>query len=505
MSKTRGLISAGHIATAEAAAVVLREGGNAFDAAVAALLASFVAEPCMSSAGGGAFMTAFTQDGNALVYDFFVQTPRHKRRADETEFFPIVIDFGTTQETFYVGLGSVGVPGTIGGAFRIAEQLGRLPMSVLAAPAIRMAKEGVEMDDFQNHDFNLLEDILALSKPSPVFWGESGLLEVGERTRNPEFADCLEFLVHDGIGEFYRGDVAKLILKLNDENGGHLTAEDLANYAVDQHTPLAFPYRDRTVLTNPLPSLGGSIIAIALAMLERKGPVAYAPYGREHVGRLMEVYAYLDRVPKTPAHLSRELARWLPGSADGFTHRSRKLGGTSHLSILDEEGNGVAISTSNGEGCGHFVPGTGIMLNNMLGEMALLPHGLHSWEPNVRLGSMMSPTILLDAADRVEVVLGSGGAGRIPFMLAQVIHYMVDLGLDLRTAINAPRLHWHEGVCNLEPGLPADVPAPETLREMRAWSEQSLYFGGVHAVRRVGDGLEGEGDQRRGGVMLRVE
>lgn len=505
MSKTRGLIAAGHIATAEAAAMILREGGNAFDAAVAAMLASFTAEPCMSSPGGGAFMTAFRKDGKALVYDFFVQTPKHKKLADEIDYFPIEIDFGTAKETFYVGMGSVGVPGTIAGAFRIAEQLGSLPMKVLAEPAIQMAKEGVAVDDFQYHDFHLLTDILKLSHPSPVFWNGDRLLNVGEKVRNPELGDCLEFLVKDGIDEFYKGDVAQLILKLNDAKGGHLTAEDLAAYAVQQYDPLVFNYRDRTVLTNPLPSLGGSIIAVAMAMLEKAGPVDYAAFSPDHVERLMEMYSHLSPVPKTPYHMSQLLEQWYPGQAASAHHKSRKLGGTSHFSILDEYGNAVSISTSNGEGCGHFVPETGIMMNNMLGEMALLPNGIHSWERDVRLGSMMSPTIMLDADQKAEIVLGSGGAGRIPYMLSQVLHYVVDFGFDLRTAINAPRIHWHEGICNLEPGLPRELKTPPSMKEIVHWEDQSLYFGGVHAVRSIAGGMEGEGDERRGGVMLRVD
>ncbi|HHG83966.1 MAG TPA: gamma-glutamyltransferase [Bacteroidetes bacterium] len=506
MRKTRGLIAAGHIATAEAAAMILREGGNAFDAAVAALLATFTAEPCMSSAGGGAFMTAFRSDGTALVYDFFVQTPKVKKRAEEIEYFPIELDFGTAKEVFYVGMGSVGVPGTIGGAFEIAKHLGSLPMDVLAAPAIQMAREGVDMDDFQFHDFNLLEKILKLSHPSPVFWKGDRLLKVGEKVTNPDWANCLDFLVRDGIEEFYQGDVAKLILKLNDAKGGHLSAKDLASYRTLEHAPLVFPYRDRTVITNPGPSLGGNIVAIALAMLEKKGVAKYARESVAHVENIMDVFSRVDEIPRTPAALAQALAHWYPGrSAQAPAHNSRKIGGTSHFSILDEHGNAVSISTSNGEGCGHFVPETGIQLNNMLGEMALLPHGVHSWTPNVRLGSMMAPTVVLDAAHKAEIVLGSGGAGRIPFMLTQVLHNMIDLGMNLKDAVDAPRQHWHAGIANLEPGLPSEVQMPASLKSLVSWEQKSLFFGGVHAVCQVKNGMEAEGDQRRGGVMLNVE
>ena len=162
------------------------------------------------------------------------------------------------------------------------------------------------------------------------------------------------------------------------------------------------------------------------------------------------------------------------------------------------------MTTSNGEGCGHFVPGTGIMLNNMLGEMALLPNGLHNWEENIRLGSMMSPTIVLDDTGKAELVLGSGGAGRIPFMLAQAISKVVDQGLDIHTAVNHSRMHVIDQICNLEPGLSVSEAKAGTFNQMVHWEEQSMYFGGVHAVLRRSDSTFAEGDERRGGVTASV-
>lgn len=503
MTKTRGHIAAGHTATAEAAATILREGGNAFDAAIAALLASFVAEPCMSSAGGGAFMTAFRPDGLSFTYDCFVQTPRNKRPEEQIEFFPVEIDFGTAKEVFHVGMGSVAVPGTIAGIFQIHEDLGSLPMRVLAEPAIHLAKNGVLIDAFQNHDFHLLEDILALCKPSPVFWNGDQLIETGERMFMPDFASCLEHIVREGRDEFYKGDIAKLILKLNEQKGGHLTAEDLAAYTVPRRQPLRVPYRDRILLTNPLPSLGGSLIALALAGITSQGEVDFPIGAPEEVERFGKVLSALDRLEKTPPNLARALQQAYPDQQFQFQAAGgRKYGGTSHFSILDEHGNAVSVTTSNGEGCGHFVPETGIILNNMLGESALLPNGLHSWIPDSRLGSMMSPSILLDAEEKAEMVLGSGGAGRIPFMLAQAIYKAVDQGADIHTIVNSPRMHIIDGTANLEPGLPEGVPMPPEVREVVHWEEQSLYFGGVHAVLRKGKSLDGQGDERRGGVSM---
>lgn len=504
MQKTQGFIAAGHEATAEAAATILEEGGNAFDAAVAALLASFVAEPCMSSAGGGAFLTAFRADGTAFTYDCFVQTPRHKKPADEVEFFPVELDFGTAKETFYVGLGSVGVPGTIAGIWKIHRDLGSLPLRVVAEPAIRLAREGVQMDDFQYHDFCLLEPILRLSKPSPVFWRDDRLIRADEVLKMPDFADCLDHLVREGEDEFYKGEVAKMILQLSDDRGGHLTAEDLALYTAPRYQPLRFPYRNRTVLTNPFPSLGGAIIGIVLARLEAAGDPVSGPGSKAYVERLAQICSDLDRLNKTPQNLAAELQRWFPDLVPGRGPASRKMNGTSHFSILDEDGNAVSVTTSNGEGCGYFVPDTGIILNNMLGETALLPNGLHSWEPNVRLGSMMSPSIVLGPDGQAEVVLGSGGAGRIPFMLSQVIHQLVDYEMDIAESVQFPRMHCIDGTMNLEPGLDPRARMPAEVRGILPWEKQSLYFGGVHAVQKRGGRMAAMGDPRRGGVTRQV-
>lgn len=498
MQKTKGLIAAGHNATAKAAATILEEGGNAFDAAIAALMASFVAEPCMSSLGGGAFLTAHGSNGQSFTYDCFVQTPINKRPQEEIEFFPIEIDFGSTVEIFHIGMGSVGVPSLVRGIWQIHADMGSLPMHVIAEPAIELAKNGLEVNAFQYHDFKLLESILEISKPSPVFWRDDRLIKTGETMYMSDFADCLDYLVQEGPRAYYEGDIAKAILQLNDAKGGHLTAEDLITCQSLRRDPLRIPYRSRTILTNPLPSLGGSLIALSLGALAKSDLRRNDP-----IAGLARIFSQLDRLNKTPENLNLALQAMYPHLPEGSGSPSRKLGGTSHFSILDEHGNAVSVTTSNGEGCGHFVPGTGMIMNNMLGESALLPNGLHSWEPNVRLGSMMSPTIVLDADQKAEVVLGSGGAGRIPFMISQVIHQVIDKGLGIEEAVAAPRLHVNDNICNLEPGLPTDLTLPAGVSP-HGWDKKSLYFGGVHAVMQHKGEMQAIGDGRRGGVSLAV-
>jgi gamma-glutamyltranspeptidase/glutathione hydrolase len=176
--------------------------------------------------------------------------------------------------------------------------------------------------------------------------------------------------------------------------------------------------------------------------------------------------------------------------------------GTTHVSIADSQGNIASMTCSNGEGSGYFVPGTGIMLNNMMGEDDLHPEGFHSSPPGERVGSMMSPSALL-LDDEVRLVFGSGGSKRIRTALTQVLTQVVDFRRNLATAIQAPRLHWDGTVLQLEPGFDDEsVQALSDRVPVNIWEKPSVYFGGVHSVI---PGLEGAGDPRRGGSTAVVQ
>ena len=170
--------------------------------------------------------------------------------------------------------------------------------------------------------------------------------------------------------------------------------------------------------------------------------------------------------------------------------------GTTHVSVADDEGNIAAMTTSNGEGSGDLVPGTGIQLNNMLGEDDLHPGGFHAAPPGVRVSSMMSPTVVFGPDGRPGLVLGSGGSKRIRTAILQVICAVVDGGLDVGTAVNAPRLHWDTDHVEAEPGWdPTLIDALAARWPVNVWPELDMYFGGVHAVSSTG----ASGDPRRDG------
>lgn len=499
--KTKGMVAAGHPQTASAAIRAFEEGGNAFDAAVAALLATFATETCMSSLGGGAFANVVTADGKAQVFDFFCQTPQYKRPENEIEFYPVTISIGDSKEDFHIGRGASGVPGTVAGIYAMHENLCTLPLHILTEPVIEIAKNGAYIDDFQALDFQILKAILEVDETASNIWfKDNQLLKEGEHLYMPQLADCIDNLVREGQSFFYKGEIARKVAEEYARNGGQLTRKDFEDYRVRITPPLRFNYRNKTVLTTPHPSIGGALIALGMNELG-KSNVKYHHQEVAHVKTLYEVYTYINDLHANPEKLEGELHKYGLSSA---TAETGKRGSTTHFSIADEHGNAVAITSSNGEGNGYVIPGTDIMMNNMLGEAALLPNGFHSWKENTRLTSMMSPTIVLDAQNKVEIVTGSGGAGRIPGVILQVLHYLIDHRLDVHDAVHAPRLHLEHGMLNLEPQLADDLSSISIKGNINRWAEPALYFGGVHTIYCKNNDYEAAGDERRWGVVRKT-
>jgi len=485
-------IAGGHGLTAQAAQDVLRAGGNAVDAAIAAFLMTWVAEPGMSSAGGGAFAMVCLDGEPAVLYDFFCQTPQRKRPLADVDFFPITIDFGDEQEVFHVGKGASAVPGAVAGVFALHERYGTMPMRELAQPAIEAAKQGVVVNDFHHFDFELVSPILRLDKRGEeIFYPNGKVPEVGERVYLSQMADFLEVMATEGRDLFYRGEIAQQIVSDYDSGGGFLTMADFEQYEVFVRKPLSFPYRGKMVFTNPEPSIGGTIIALTMAQFGEK--LAKAHYlSAEHIHYLYEIFNKVDQLGKVPENLFRAIRQW----------QQKTWGSTTHFNVADKHGNAVSLSATIGEGCGYLVPGTDILMNNTLGEAVLLPHGFHSWRENVRLSSMMAPTIVLNEAHHPEIVLGTGGASRIAFAISQVLHLLIDHDLPIFDAVNAPRVHLEHGVLQVEVGFDDHPKADQLRHKLKIWQQQSLYFGGVHALRRVGNHWTAAGDQRRDGFAI---
>jgi gamma-glutamyltranspeptidase/glutathione hydrolase len=482
-------VAGGHPATCGAVAEALEGGGNAFDAVVAAGFAAAAAEPTLTGLGGGGFLMARTAGGEATLFDFFVDAPGRglPERALAPHFLPVIVHFGNADQEFNIGLGSAAVPGCLAGYLHVHARLGRLPLASVLAPAVRLAREGVEINAQQAYLIDILQPILTLADAGRRLYTRRGRpLAEGDRLVNRDLARFLERLASAPAREAEAGfaapDIARRIAADMAEGGGLLTAEDLAAYRVCERAPLGVAYRGHRVLTNPPPSFGGSLLAVSLTLLQKRGPMPR--WGSaEHLTRLIEVMIETDEIR----------------ARGEISERLRSARGTTHVSVSDGEGNVASMTTSNGESSGYLVPDTGVMLNNMLGEDDLHPDGFHAAPPGERVSSMMCPSLLLRDGE-VVLALGSGGSKRIRTALAQVISNVVDFGMAPREAVEAPRVHWDGEQVQVEPGFPpAALEALAGRWSVNRWDDRNLYFGGVHAVAPV---REGAGDPRRGGSVV---
>ena len=502
MTNGNSVVAAGHELTAGAAAEILEDGGNAFDAALAGLFMTFVAEAVFASPGGGGFLMARRADsGSCALFDFFCETPRKRRAANEVEFFPIHADFGPAKQEFHIGLGSSATPGVVPGVFAIHEALCKLPMKRLVEPAMHAAREGFALSEFQAYLFTVIAPILTASESVARIFAPGGkLLQAGETFRNEGLAETLAWLAEDGARLFLDGDVGQAIVAQSHEFGGHLTRDDLKRYRVALREPLYWRHKGATVALNPPPAASGALIAFGLAYLE-----ALAETGAE--ADALALREAMEATNEARAKHGEGLAERLAGGvlAKEMREAARhpaSYRGTTQVSVIDADGNAASVSLSNGEGNGYIVGNFGFMLNNMLGEEDLAAGGLNAWREGTRLSSMMAPTIILEP-DGTVTALGTGGSNRIRTAILQVAGNLLDHGMGLDDAVEASRFHVErEGTISFEPGLPEAAEAEfRLLRDKaHAWPERNLFFGGVHAARRHRDGgVEGAGDPRRGG------
>lgn len=276
----RGAIAAGDAVTANAAAEMLADGGNAFDAALAALCVAPVAEPVLCSLMGGGFLLAEPAGGEPVLYDFFCQTPKAKRPVSALDFYPVDVDFGTTTQEFHIGMGAAATPGLVAGLFAVHGDLGRLPMTRIVEPAIRAAREGVPVSPLQAHILDIVEPIFVATESARDYFESrtdpGRVLRMGESYHPVALAGTLEALAREGARLFHEGEIAAELIEANRE-GGALTAADLAEYRVMRREPLARECAGTRILTNPPPSSGGPLIAFALAMLEESAVAAARP------------------------------------------------------------------------------------------------------------------------------------------------------------------------------------------------------------------------------------
>ncbi len=535
-----GVIAAGHPQTAAAGAEILRQGGNAVDAAVAASFASFVAEAVLVNIGGGGMAQVYDPaTGQAVVYDFFSAMPGLCRNREslpgDIDFRQILVDFGPAQQPFYIGRGSVAVPGVVAGLCTMVAEWGNLPLTQIVDPAVRLARSGVVLNEPLGYVAGILAPILMDTPEIKKIFAPNGhVVAAGDQLRFPELANTLEQLGRQGASLFYTGSIGRQILADQQIRRGLLTELDLTSYRVYQAKPIAIDYRGYTVLLPPPSSSGGVLIAFALKLLATVSLSCLAHNSFEHVRLLAEVMR-LANVARaewqndcrpdpaaSPADQAACIDKFLAGSN---LHRYRQqlvaalAGGkiqpeptlpkgpasTTHVSVADGRGMIVGITTSAGESAGFAVGNTGVTLNNMLGEIDLHPGGFHKLPPGQRLMTMMSPVLVLHQG-RPILAVGSGGSNRLRTAITQVISNFIDFRLHLAEAVDAPRLHFEDQVLQLEGGIsPAVADQLEAAGyTVNRWPDRNMFFGGAHAVARDEGRWVAAGDRRRGGSIVTV-
>ncbi|WP_455203253.1 gamma-glutamyltransferase, partial [Kaarinaea lacus] len=498
--------------TAEAAEIILREGGNAFDAILAAHFCACVAEPVLASLGGGGFLLAHNASGSSKVYDFFAHTALKPLPKDELDFHPIEANFGTAVQEFHIGLGSIATPGAVKGVFRIHKDLCSMPISEIAQPAIEAARNGIRINAFQAYIFDIVNPIYHASAAALRQYQShiklDSLVTEDEWHKQPKLADTIEILTKEGEALFYRGEIANQITSMC-HKGGQITAEDLAAYDVVVREPLQVKYHNHLVLTNPPPSCGGALIAFALKLLQTLEIKQYAFASADYLNLLTRVMQYTNaaRIDAQLAGVNKDTmlsfmdTTLLEQYREKILHNARSLRGTTHMNVMDNKGNIASLTVSNGEGCGHLIADTGIMLNNMLGEEDLNPKGFFQWPANQRMTSMMAPSLVIDQKGYC-LSLGSGGSNRLRTAILQVLLNTLDFNMPLQQAIQNPRIHFENDLLSVEYGFD-ETDLHELFNNFpkhKYWQEKNLFFGGVHAVDNKQGKFSGCGDVRRGGV-----
>ena len=420
---------------------------------------------------------------------------------------PIEINFSECTQTFHIGFSSAAVPGLLKGLLHVHERLCTLPLKTILAPALSSLKDGLEIRSLQEYFFNLLKPIfLSSDYGKEIFTINGQYLKQRDRFFNPMLEEFFKGIT-DRSCDIYRGEIAQKFVEEMKKNGGPITQDDLEAYEVIEREPLRIKYRDREILTNPPPSSGGVKLALALHLLESINVSSLSHDSEELQIALVELMKKLHDFnpikngagipyPFKDSTILPIVESYIKAISERTFISTR---GTTHISVVDEKGNAVSMTTSNGSGSGCFIPETGIMLNNMMGEDDLHPDGFFSSPCGQRVSSMMIPTIVLKDG-KAETVMGSGGSKRIKTAILQVLLNIIDFNYSLEDAVEESRVHFEDGIVQVEPGVPLKV--VEKLKKhykVNRWSKKNMYFGGVHCVN---GNMQGWGDSRRGGCIV---
>jgi gamma-glutamyltranspeptidase/glutathione hydrolase len=520
----QAVVAAGNVIASEVGRDVLRRGGNAVDAAVATGLAMAVVDPEAGNIGGGGFMLIRQASGEAFLLDYRERAPEAASR--DMYLSPD----GESTDRSRLGHLAAGVPGSVAGMLEAHRRFGRLPLTTLIEPAIRLARDGFILDSMRSA--RIRGDSVKLAQfpaSARIFLPEGRVPAPGERLVQRDLARTLAAIRDQGPDGFYKGWVADSLVAEMRRGGGLITHADLAAYRAIWRDPIAVTYRGHTVLGAPPAASGGLTLALMLNVLQAGGPLP--PFGS---AGLLHLYAETmrrgfvmrNRHVADPAYHTVPMA-WMLSTTLGDSLRrtieparatptaaltTPGTGSTTHYSVVDAEGMAVATTTTINDlyGCGVTVSGAGFLLNDEMDDFNTAPNRPNSWgqvqgspnnvEPGKRPLSNMTPTMVLDPEGRLMLVLGSRGGPTIITQVLQVVVNVIDFRMGLVDAVGAPRVH-HQGLpdqLRVDRGgfAPAVIDSVRSLGH--AVTEQNPG-GDIEAIMRTAAGWIGVSDPRSGG------
>ncbi|MBE9046221.1 gamma-glutamyltransferase [Pleurocapsales cyanobacterium LEGE 10410] len=490
----------------DAGAAVANRGGNAVDAAIAATLSSMCTNLGIIAPGGSGFITIWRKGEDPIVIDAYAEMPG--RGLDLVQFGSgmqeAFFDYGGGTTTM-VGYGSVATPGMFAGLGLAAEKYGNLPWSEIVAPAQQQVTAGFPLSGVAAEYFSYTHQAIFGWHPDSyraIHQADGSHLRVGERVFLEELSQSLELIAEQGIDVLYRGELGAKITAEIQANEGLLTAEDLDCYQAIERSPITISFGDWEVATNPSPAVGGTCLAAMLLLLDQRSLHQWNAVSVKEIAEIQQAVLeyrsnYLEGA--TESVIESEAARLLAMAAKDDWQQLSKSPSTIHISAVDSDGLACSISASSGYGSGVMAGGTGLWLNNSLGEIELHPQGLHDLSPGTRLTSNMAPTICRHPDGRV-LAIGSPGASRITTAISQVLFNFVSLNLPLEQAISHPRLHFE--LFNNAPAIAYETGLNTDKINLlsRQFEGLSMYFGGVQAaLYQPNDGLTAAADPRRTG------
>jgi gamma-glutamyltranspeptidase/glutathione hydrolase len=484
-------VAAPNAAAADAAEQVARAGGSAVDAAIAAALVAMVNEVGLVSLSSGGFVTVQPASGRAYTVDGWVDRPGLSRAPDAPA--PSTWDVSTAYGggvTITIGPGSVATHGSLAAFGEAHARDGRLPWSELVAPALDVARGGFRLGSASRYYLeHVHETVFGWDPQSHRALHDADGTLTDEPVVVADLTATLEHVAVAGPRALHEGDLARLVASDLQERGGLLGAADLAAYAPVVRPPLTTRVGPWSLATTAPPSVGGVVLAAMLRLLDGRPHGGWDDADVEHLVRVQRaVLGHRREVLETAGDLDAASRAWLD-RVDADHRAVLESGSTAHVSVTDADGAACSITVSSGYGAGMIATGTGIWLNNCLGEQELNPSGRRV-APGSRLLSNMAPTVGRHE-DGATLAIGSPGADRITTAVLAALAGFVSGGLDLAAAVAHPRVHVHRA------GLPDE--------DVRVEEEPSMYFGGVGAaLTRADGGLEAVADPRREGVARSI-